>query len=185
MRKTLLGATVLCGLGGIAQAVPITGQISINGTNTFNATTVTPNNPGNVGPLTSTGSYLTDGFGPGCTGCVTANPFTYNVVGAHTPVTVYTATLGANAASFILNNIVSESNVGLILSITATGLANLTGFDQTPGTFLFSSQGNGVVNTTFSATTIATGVPEPLSLGVLGLGLFGLGLVRRRKQTNV
>jgi hypothetical protein len=185
MRKTLLAATILCGWGGIAQAVPITGQISINGNNTFTATTVNPANPGNVGAGTSTGSYLADGFGPGCVGCVISNPFTYNVLGAHAPTLVYTATLGANTASFTLNNIVSQSNAGGFLSISASGLANLTGFDQTAGTFLFSTQSPGTTTVTFSATTIATAVPEPLSLGVVGMGLVGLGLVRRRKQTTV
>jgi hypothetical protein len=67
------------------------------------------------------------------------------------------------------------------LDIQGSGFAYLTGFDPTPGTFLFTTQGNGTVS--FSATVA---VPGP----IMGAGLPGLiaacggllALARRRRQ---
>ncbi|WP_207539499.1 PEP-CTERM sorting domain-containing protein [Sabulicella rubraurantiaca] len=73
------------------------------------------------------------------------------------------------------------------LLISGTGTLRAAGFDATPGTFTFSGQTDGinlVGDFTFSggsaALPVQTPVPAPAGLALLGAGLLGLGLVRRK-----
>jgi hypothetical protein len=54
-----------------------------------------------------------------------------------------------------------------------------------PGQGQFSSPTSGGVFTTFSATDGLSQVPEPCTLTILGLGLAGVGLIRRRREDNM
>jgi hypothetical protein len=100
---------------------------------------------------------------------------------------IFTATSGTgNIATFnIVGNYTVTEDPGVSLNILATGFAFLTGFDLTPGTFFFSSQGPEGPTVTFSATVVA--VPGPIvGAGLPGLiaacaGLIGLARRRRRK----
>ncbi len=66
------------------------------------------------------------------------------------------------------------------LTLIGTGLFHLTGFDDTPGSFIFTANQAG---DTFSFSASEATVPEPGSMLLLGTGLFGLaGAVRRRMK---
>lgn len=171
----LILSLIALSLPAAAYAYPITGSISIDGTDSYTATAVSFQGAGNVGAGTSTGSFAS-GFGAGCNGCVTLARFSF--VGLGAPVKVYDAIIGAVETTFTITSISSEAIVGPFLNVAATGYATLTGFSQTPGVFEFSSQGGGG-KTTFSATTIASAVPEPASFALLGIGLMAVGAIRR------
>ena len=68
------------------------------------------------------------------------------------------------------------------LSITGTGTISGNGFDPTPGVWNFTSQtpsANGIFS--FSAGTSGQGVPDGgTTVALLGLGLAGVELIRRR-----
>lgn len=71
------------------------------------------------------------------------------------------------------------------LFLNGSGTFRLAGYDPTPGTFTFSGQSNGVTllgSFTFSggAAALPTAVPVPAGFALLGAGLVGLTLVRRR-----
>jgi len=63
-----------------------------------------------------------------------------------------------------------------LLTLTGSGIFHLVGFADTPGTFS-ANQAGGTLS--FSASQAATAVPEPGSLTLLGLGLFGLAVAIR------
>jgi hypothetical protein len=186
MRKLLCAATALAGLlAAPAFAAPITGEVSINGDDTFTSTSITFQNPANLG---STSGSFTTVFG-------VVPPVVDNVV---TMISTLTASstgnlfsisgipgLPGNAGALAITPPTTFSFTGGALpSLTAsgTGTLSLTGFDNTPGIWEVTTQ--GVTTTvTFSATAIAQATPEPASLALLGAGLLGLGFVASRKRS--
>src|SRR5271169_6746861 len=177
----LAGAVVagLMALGNSAHAVPIAAgsALSLNGSDSFTSTSVTFTNPANIGGETGSFTALTN-----CSGCVTmiGSPFT----AASPPATLYTATEGAVSTSLDVTSAAFTFVGGALPNLTVTGVGTLTltGFDPTPGNYIVTTQGPTGVSVTFSVTSIASAVPEPASLAILGSALAGLGLLGRKRR---
>lgn len=164
-------------------ASPISGMVSINGSNTYSDSTINFLGSGNIGGV-STGTLSS--FGD-CIGCVAMDSFNYTTAGFTNPTDVFTATEGGDTFSLALTSIL-DSGIDSLgnLTIRGLGLLSETGFDNTPGTFQLTSQnGNAGKNAvTFSATAVSTAisaVPEPRTLLLFATGMMGLGYLGLRK----
>ncbi len=202
MRKLaalLVGAALM--METSAMATPISGSIDFTGSiNLMNATGIDSiSNP--VSVVTATGiNFIDDATsvktGSGAYLDFSAIPqgtdasytdFYFKPTMNPTPVDpLWTINYSGITYSFKMTSVSSEVINGQFLILTGKGLFNITGngtdYEETYGDWLFSTQDNGQANLTFSASS--TTVPEPGTMMLLGLGIFGLAIFGKRRMNK-
>jgi hypothetical protein len=180
MMKLFLACTAALLAATVANAAPIPANSDLNivGSSNFSISgvrVVDYINPAST--LLNAGAF--SAFDD-CLGCVDmTTPWDY--APASLPDVVYTETDGALTTSFVATGTILVDLVSpTILDLEYSGYATLTGYDNTAGDLTLTlNQGTHNLVGSFSAT--AQPVLEPASLLILGVGLIGLAVVRRRK----
>jgi hypothetical protein len=183
--KKSLGALLLAfGLTASAVAAPISGEILFG---PAPGTSVSINAAANTVSFTNAGAALVvDAYGDfaGLLGSgANFQNFTYD------PLVALTIWNVGASASFYLDSIteITETFDGsgnlLALSLVGSGVASLSGYEDTRGSWSFSAdRSSGTARFSWSSTAQVPSVPDGgTTAALLGLGLVAVGIVSRRR----
>jgi hypothetical protein len=165
-----------------AGATLITGDISLSGTSSTDnanlalATAFTSFSNVVVSTTGGSGSYT-----PALSGqSATMTTFTFSPSFSPDPlVPLWTFTYSGSTYSFNATSLVVSSSIPDSITMGGTGMAYITGFNATPGTWVLSA--NDASGTeSFSLSTQISSVPVPAAMLLFAPGLAGLAAIRRR-----
>jgi hypothetical protein len=186
MRKltALLAGAALMLMATSAMAIPITGSIDFTGAEVLTPLSSTLENASGLNFLSGEVHGVRTGtFAP----IAIDTPVVFNNLvfkpAAALVNPFWTLTFLGITYSFDLQTIALDLQSATHLDLSGTGILHATGFDDTPGIWFYSTQGNG---STFSAQNTATTapVPEPGTLLLLGAGLFGIAVFSKRTKNQ-
>ena len=92
---------------------------------------------------------------------------------------LWTFSFGGSSYSFTMSTISIISQTSSSISLEGTGIASITGFEDTGGDFALTLNQSGQA---FSFSSSASVVPVPAAVWLFGSGLLGLVGIARRKR---
>jgi len=187
MRKLFIVCSLMVAFVSVmtvnAMATPIKGAISFSGTavtdNELNLNLATEYTAFNNVTIAGAGTGDYDAINVLSGIAVTVTPFVFDPI-TLPGSTLWTFDYAGKTYSFEATSLAILSRTKNSLTISGSGMASITGLDDTTGNWIFTS--NRAEDTaSFSASTGVKSVPEPATMFLLGSGLVGLGTLARRK----